>query len=165
MFYWNQCRVSAWTRVQLALPYISQPHCSHSVSEWKPTWTRMDPRRCRYYITKYLSFSHWVKFFLYCFLPFDPVWALFTLFHGFRIRIIEVVNYHGWKAWVDNRCSTVKYFSETSIIDENFLHPMNLIVISQYERIRVFRSSSLLDSVHVRARSWIYSTHLVSINL
>jgi hypothetical protein len=59
----------------------------------------------------------------------------------------------------------VKQFSGTSIIDRNFLYPMKLIIVSQYERIRVFRSSSLLGNVHVRAGSWIYHIHLVSINL
>jgi hypothetical protein len=38
-------------------------------------------------------------------------------------------------------------------------------MISQYERIRVFRSSSLLYSVHARAGLSIYHIHLVSINL
>jgi hypothetical protein len=38
-------------------------------------------------------------------------------------------------------------------------------MIFQYERIRVFRFSSLLGSMHVRARSWIYYIYLVSINL
>jgi hypothetical protein len=37
-------------------------------------------------------------------------------------------------------------------------------MISQYERIRVFRSSSLLYSVHVKVGSWIYRIHFVSIN-
>jgi hypothetical protein len=27
---------------------------------------------------------------------------LFTLYHGFRIKIIEEVSNRGWKAWVDN---------------------------------------------------------------
>jgi hypothetical protein len=55
-------------------------------------------------------------------------------------------------------------FFVTSIIDGIFLHPIKLIMISQYERIRVFRSSSLLGSVHMRAGLWIYHIHLVSIN-
>jgi hypothetical protein len=38
-------------------------------------------------------------------------------------------------------------------------------MISQYKRIRVFQSSSLLGSVHMRAGSWIYHIHLVSIIL
>jgi hypothetical protein len=38
-------------------------------------------------------------------------------------------------------------------------------MISQYERIRIFQSSSLLNSVYVRAESRIYSIHLVSIIL
>jgi hypothetical protein len=42
---------------------------------------------------------------------------------------------------------------------------MNLIMISQYKRISIFRSSNLLDSVHVKAEMWIYSIHLVYINL
>jgi hypothetical protein len=41
---------------------------------------------------------------------------------------------------------------------------MNLIMISQYERIRVLRSSNLLYSAQMRAGSWIYDIHLVSIN-
>jgi amino acid permease len=36
-----------------------------------------------------------VKFYLDCFLLFDPVQALFIICHGFRIRIIEKVNDHG----------------------------------------------------------------------
>jgi hypothetical protein len=43
------------------------------------------------------------------------------------------------------------YMTLISIIDGNFLHPIKLIMIPQYKRIRVFRSSSPLDSVHVRA--------------
>jgi hypothetical protein len=38
-------------------------------------------------------------------------------------------------------------------------------MISQYERIRVFLSSNLLGSVHMRVGAWIYHIHLVSINL
>jgi hypothetical protein len=42
---------------------------------------------------------------------------------------------------------------------------MKLIMIFQYERIKVFQSSSMLGSVHVRVGSWIYHIHLVSIKL
>jgi hypothetical protein len=42
---------------------------------------------------------------------------------------------------------------------------MKFIMISQYKRIRVFRSFSLPDSVHMRVGLWIYHIHLVFINL